>query len=107
MLRERLNFAVDAISGIGAGINAAADTLEKKYRATFEELPDKAADRCCRSCPNSMSCWGKNYEMFRAEFARLAGQLRAGAELTEFSMSPECSEICVNKSGVIRAVSAE
>ena len=107
MLRERLNFAADAISGIGAGINAAADTLEKKYRTTLEELPEKAADRCCRSCPNSMSCWGKNYELFRSEFARLAGQLRSGCELTEFSMSPECSEKCVNKSGVIKAVSAE
>ena len=107
MLRERLNFAADAISGIGAGINAAADTLEKKYRTTLEELPEKAADRCCRSCPNSMSCWGKNYELFRTEFARLAGQLRSGCELTEFSMSPECSEKCVNKSGVIKAVSAE
>ena len=107
MLRERLNFAADAISGIGAGINAAADTLEKKYRATLEELPDKAADRCCRSCPNSMSCWGKNYELFHEEFARLAGQIRSGCELTEFSMSPECSELCVNKSAVIKAISAE
>ena len=107
MLRERLNFAADAISGIGAGINAAADTLEKKYRTTLDELPDKAADRCCRSCPNSMSCWGESYELFHAEFARLAGQLRSGLELSEFSMSPECSEICVNKGGVIKAVSAE
>lgn len=107
MLRERLNFAADAISGIGAGINAAADALEKKYRTTLEELPEKAADRCCRSCPNSMSCWGKNYELFSSEFSRLANQLRSGLELTDFSMSPECSELCVNKSGVIRAVSAE
>lgn len=107
MLRERLNFAADAISGIGAGINAAADSLDRKYTATLEELPEKAADRCCRSCPNSMSCWGKNYELFHAEFARLAGQLRAGCELTEFSMSPECSSICVNKRGVIKAVKSE
>lgn len=107
MLRERLNFAADAISGIGAGINAAADALEKKYCTTLEELPEKAADKCCRSCPNSMSCWGKNYELFRSEFARLAGQLRAGGELTEFSMSPECAGLCVNKSGVIKAVSLE
>lgn len=107
MLRERLNFAADAISGIGAGINAAADSLDRRYSAAPDELPEKAADRCCRSCPLSMSCWGKNYELFRAEFARLAGQLRAGVELTEFSMSPECSDICVNKSGVIKAVRSE
>lgn len=107
MLRERLNFAADAISGIGAGINAAADALDRKYTTTLDELPEKAADKCCRSCPNSMSCWGKNYELFRAEFARLAAQLRAGGELTEFSMSPECAQLCVNKSGVIKAVSAQ
>lgn len=107
MLRERLNFAADAISGIGAGLNAAADSLDRKYSAAPDELPERAADRCCKSCPLSMSCWGKNYELFRAEFARLAGQLRAGGELTEFSMSPECSSICVNKSGVIKAVKAE
>lgn len=107
MLRERLNFAADAISGIGAGINAAADALDRKYYTTLDELPEKAADKCCRSCPNSMTCWGKNYELFHAEFSRLAAQLRAGGELTEFSMSPECASLCVNKSGVIRAVSAQ
>lgn len=107
MLRERLNFAADAISGIGAGINAAAEALDRKYYTTLDELPEKAADKCCRSCPNSMTCWGKNYELFHAEFARLAAQLRAGGELTEFSMSPECAALCVNKSGVIKAVSAQ
>lgn len=107
MLRERLNFAADAISGIGAGINAAADSLDRKYSATLDELPEKAAEKCCRSCPNSMSCWGKNYELFHAEFSRLAAQLRAGCELTEFSMSPECAGLCVNKSGVIKAVTAQ
>ena len=107
MLRERLNFAADAIAGIGSGINAAADTLDRKYNMTLEQLPDRAADRCCRSCPNSMSCWGKHYELFKAEFSRLVDVLRAGGELTEGFLSRECAELCPNGGGVVRALSAE
>ncbi len=54
-----------------------------------------------------MVCWGKKYEQFRKEFSRLVTQLRTGFELTEFSMSPECAEECVNKNSVIRAISSE
>lgn len=107
MLRERLFFAADAISGIGAGINAAAETLDRKYAAAPDQIPDKAADKCCHSCPNSMKCWGKRSEQFRAEFARLVNQLRMGFELTEESMSGECAELCVNRAGVARAVTEE
>ena len=107
MLRERLNFAADAIGGIGSGINAAADTLDRKYSTNPEQIAERAADRACRSCPNSMVCWGKKYEQFRKEFSRLVTQLRTGFELTEFSMSPECAEECVNKNSVIRAISSE
>ncbi len=107
MLRERLNFAADAIGGIGSGINAAADTLDRKYSTNPEKIAERAADRACRSCPNSMVCWGKKYEQFRKEFSRLVTQLRTGFELTEFSMSPECAEECVNKNSVIRAISSE
>lgn len=107
MLRERLNFAADAIGGIGSGINAAADTLDRKYSTNPEQIAERAADRACRSCPNSMVCWGKKYEQFRKEFSRLVTQLRTGFELTEFSMSPECAEECVNKNSVIRAISLE
>ena len=107
MLRERLNFAADAIGGIGSGINAAADTLDRKYSTNPEKIAERAADRACRSCPNSMVGWGKKYEQFRKEFSRLVTQLRTGFELTEFSMSPECAEECVNKNSVIRAISSE
>ncbi len=107
MLRERLNFAADAIGCIGSGINAAADTLDRKYSTNPEKIAERAADRACRSCPNSMVCWGKKYEQFRKEFSRLVTQLRTGFELTEFSMSPECAEECVNKNSVIRAISSE
>lgn len=107
MLRERLNFAADAIGGIGSGINAAADTLDRKYSTNPEQIAERAADRACRSCPNSMVCWGKKYEQFHKEFSRLVTQLRTGFELTEFSMSPECAEECVNKNSVIRAISSE
>lgn len=107
MLRERLNFAADAIGGIGSGINAAADTLDRKYSTNPEKIAERAADRACRSCPDSMVCWGKKYEQFRKEFSRLVTQLRTGFELTEFSMSPECAEECVNKNSVIRAISSE
>ena len=107
MLRERLNFAADAISGIGAGINAAAETLDRRYNSSPEKIPEMAADRCCSSCPNSMKCWGKCYDMFSAEFSRLTAQLRMGFELSENSLSAECSEICVDPRGVVKAVTEE
>lgn len=107
MLRERLNFAADAISGIGAGINAAAETLDRKYSSALDQVPEKAAERCCRSCPNSMKCWGEKYDLFHGEFSRLVSKLRAGDELSESSMSAECASECVDPSGVVSAVSAE
>lgn len=107
MLRERLNFAADAISGIGAGISAAAETLDRRYNTNFNQIADRAADRVCRSCPNSMICWGKKYEQFHAEFGRLVTQLRTGFELTEFSLCAECAEECVNPDGVAKAITAE
>lgn len=107
MIHERLNFAADAIAGIGSGIAAAAEVLDKKYSQSAAEIADKAADRVCRSCPNSMTCWGAKYELFHKEFARLVVQLRTGFELTEFSLSPECSELCVDPNGVVKAVSKE
>lgn len=108
MLKERLNFAADAISAIETGIQSAAETLDRKYKATIEDVPERAADRCCRSCPNSMVCWGKHYEMFCAEFSRLTDVLRADcADIGELALSAECAEICLNPDGVIDAVSAE
>lgn len=107
MIHERLNYAADAIAGVGSGIEAAADVLDKKYSPSLADVADRAADRVCRSCPNSMVCWGRMYEQFHGEFNRLAAQLRAGGELTEFSLSPECAEVCVNRVGVIRAVEGE
>lgn len=107
MLRERLNFAAEAISGIGSGISAAAETLDRRYNTNFDQIVDRAADRVCRSCPNSMVCWGRKYEQFHAEFGRLVTQIRTGFELTEFSLSAECAEECVNPGGVARAISAE
>lgn len=107
MIHERLNFAADAIAGIGSGIAAAAEVLDKKYSQNASDVADRAADRVCRSCPNSMTCWGRKYELFRKEFSRLVMQLRTGFELTEFSLSPECAELCVNQSGVVKAINAE
>lgn len=107
MLRERMNFAADAIAGIGTGISAAADTLDRKYNMTLNQVAERAADKACRSCPNSMACWGKNYELFSGEFSRLIAQLRTGFPLTEFSMSPECAGECVNRGGVAEALSSE
>ncbi len=107
MIRERLNFAADAIAGVGEGISAAAEVLDRKYSPNVNDLADKAADRVCRSCPNSMVCWGGKYELFRGEFARLIGELRAGGELTEFSLSNDCAEICVDRTGVIKAINTE
>ncbi|MGN0686695.1 MAG: SpoIIE family protein phosphatase [Oscillospiraceae bacterium] len=106
MIRERLCFAADAISGVSVGLNAAADTLERRYSTTFAQVGDSAADRVCRSCPNSMVCWGQKYELFHAEFNRLVKLCRSGAELTEQSLSPLAAAECVNKPGVISAVKA-
>lgn len=107
MIHERLNFAADAIAGIGDGLSAAAEVLDRKYSANVNDIAEKAADRACRSCPNSMVCWGSKYEQFRAEFERLVGELRAGGELTAFSLSDDCAEICVDRAGVIKAIGAE
>lgn len=107
IIRERLNFAADALEGVGAGITAAADALDKKYSFNIESISDRAADKVCRSCPKSMVCWGRKYELFHKEFARLVMQLRTGFELTEYSLSPECAEECVNSAGVAKAISAE
>lgn len=108
MLRQRLNFAADAISAIETSLQSAADTLERKYKLNIEDIPERAADRCCRSCPNSMLCWGKNYEIFCKEFSRLVDVLRSGSvDSGDFTLSADCSEICVNSDGVLDAVSAE
>lgn len=107
LLRERLCFAADAISGIGRGIDAAAETLDRKYGLTLEQAAERAADRSCRSCPNSMICWGEKYELFKGEFSRLIKMVRSGTELTEHSISPQCAEICVDKASVVRAVTKE
>ncbi len=107
LLRERLCFAADAISGIGRGIDAAAETLDRKYGLTLEQAAERAADRSCRSCPNSMVCWGDKYELFRGEFSRLVKAVRSGTTLTEHSLSPQCAEICVDKASVIHAVTKE
>lgn len=107
IIGERLNFAADAIGGIGSGICAAAETLDRKYCAAPEDIPERAAERCCKSCPNSMLCWGKYYETFKQEFERLCGIVRAGQPLSELSMTAECAEICLNPSGAARAISEE
>lgn len=107
LLRERLCFAADAVAGIGRGIDAAAETLDRKYCHTLEQAAERAADRSCRTCPNSMVCWGEKYELFRGEFSRLIKAVRSGTELTEHSLSPQCAEECVDKAAVIRAVKTE
>lgn len=107
IIQERLNFAADALAGVGAGITAAAKTLDKKYNFGIEDIGERAADKACRSCPKSMSCWGRNYEMFHGEFSRLVMQLRTGFELTEFSLSADCAEECINPAGVAKAISSE
>lgn len=106
MLRERLCFAADAIAGVSAGLNAAADTLERRYAVTYDKIADDAADRVCRNCPNNMVCWGQKYELFHSEFNRLVRQLRSGTELTELSMSPQAAEECIARSSVVKAVNA-
>ncbi len=107
LLSERLNFAADALAGVGSGITAAAETLSGKYSLSPEKIAEKAADRVCRSCPKSMRCWGKYYELFRGEFERLTEQLRTGEALNENSMKGECAKICLNKSGVSQAITSE
>lgn len=107
LLCERLNFAADALAGVESGISAAAETLSNKYGTSPEKVAEKAADRVCRSCPKSMQCWGKYYELFRDEFERLTEQLRTGFPLTDSSMNGECAEICLNQSAVIKAITAE
>ena len=104
MLRERLCFAADAISGVSNGLNAAADTLERRYSATLQQVSEDAADRACKNCPNSMMCWGQKYELFHAEFNRLVKLQRSGAELTEQSLSPLVSQECIRRTEVIRAI---
>lgn len=107
MLRERLCFAADAIAGIGTGLSAAAETLDRKYGITLEQAAEKAADRVCRTCPNSMTCWGEKYEQFRGEFERLMKLVRSGEEISGQSLSAECAEECVNCDAVARAVKTE
>ncbi len=107
LLCERLNYAADALRGVGAGISAASEALEEKYALTPESIAEKAADRVCRSCPKSMLCWGEKYELFRAEFERLVEQLRTGFPLTDNSMNGECAQICVYPSGVANALTEE
>lgn len=106
MLRERLCFAADAIAGVSTGLNAAADTLERRYSVTYDKIADEAADRACRNCPNNMVCWGDKYELFHSEFNRLVRQLRSGNELSELSMSPQAAEECTARSAVIKAINA-
>lgn len=106
MLRERLCFAADAISGVSNGLNAAADTLERRYSTTLEQVGEDAAEKACRNCPNSMVCWGQKYELFKAEFNRLVKLVRAGNELSEQSLSPLAAEECIGKSAVIRSVNS-
>lgn len=106
MMRERLCFAADAISGISSGLNAAAETLDRRYCTTLDKVGEAAADRACRNCPNSMVCWGEKYELFHAEFNRLVKLIRSGNELTEQSLSPLAAEECIGKAAVIRSVKA-
>ncbi len=106
MIRERLCFVADAISGVSGGLNAAAETLERRYKTTLDGVSDDAADRACRSCKNNMICWGQKYELFHAEFNRLVRQCRAGIQLTEQSLSPLAAEECCNRVAVIKSVTA-
>lgn len=104
MMRERLNFAAGALAGVNSGLEAAADTLERRYCESLPQVADKAADRVCRGCPNNMVCWGQKYELFHREFDRLVKTLRTCGELSERSMSPQAAAECINRDGVIRGV---
>lgn len=107
MLRERLNFAADAIGGISAGLNAASESLDRRYALTIRQAAENAAERACRSCPKSMTCWGETYEMFRAEFERMTDMARRGEELSAESMSKQCAEICDTPALCAQAVEKE
>lgn len=104
VISERLGFAAGAVSGVSAGLEATADTLERRYSESLPQVADKAADKCCRGCPNNMVCWGQKYELFHGEFNRLVKQLRSGGDISEQSMSPLASAECIDRSGVIRSV---
>lgn len=104
MMRERLNFAAGALTGVNSGLEAAADTLERRYCESLPQVADKAADRACRGCPNNMVCWGQKYELFHREFDRLVKVLRSGGELSVQSLSPMAAAECIDRDGVIRAV---
>ncbi len=104
VIKERLGFAAGAVSGVNSGLEAAADTLERRYSESLPQVADKAADKCCRSCPNNMVCWGQKYELFHGEFNRLVKQLRSGGDISEQSISPLAAAECVNRAGVISAV---
>lgn len=104
MIRERLCFAAGALSGVNSGLEATADTLERRYSESITQVADKAADRVCRGCPNNMVCWGQKYELFHGEFNRLVKQLRTGGELSAQSMSPLAAAECINREGVIKGV---
>ena len=104
LMRERLFFAADALAGVSRGLNAAADTLDRKYSMSPEQVADAAADRLCKTCPNNMKCWGEHYELFHGEFARLVQFIRSGKEISELTVSPAASEICHNKAGIVKAI---
>ena len=104
MMRERLNFAAGALTGVNSGLEAAADTLERRYCENLPQVADKAADRACRGCPNNMVCWGQKYELFHREFDRLVKVLRSGGDLSVQSLSPMAAAECIDRDGVIRAV---
>ncbi len=104
LMRERLFFAADALAGVSRGLNAAAETLDRKYCMSPDQVADAAADRLCKSCPNNMKCWGEHYEMFHSEFNRLVQLVRSGKEISEMTISPMVSDICYNKNGIVRAV---
>lgn len=104
MVRERLCFAANALSGVNSGLEATADTLDRRYSANLAQVADKAADKVCRNCPNNMVCWGQKYELFHGEFNRLVKQLRSGGELSEQSMSPQAAAECIDRAGVVRGI---
>lgn len=104
IIRERLNFAAGAVDGVNTGLEAAADTLERRYYTSIIQVADRAADKACRCCPNNMICWGQKYELFHGEFERLVKQLRTGGEISEQSMNPLAAAECVNRPGVIAGI---
>lgn len=104
IMRERLNFAAGALTGVNNGLEVTADTLERRYSEDLTQVADKAADRACRSCPNNMVCWGQKYDLFRKEFDRLVKMLRSGGELSVQSLSPNAAAECIDRDGVIKAV---